>query len=112
MKHLVHLGSGMTQIVETPDFIDTTVDVPRTPQQLNRDRYLRGLQLREERERKIAEAIAHRDRPKYGPVTFAAMRHDQCRWPIGDKQYCGERAISHQSYCESHRTLSKDRTRA
>jgi hypothetical protein len=52
--------------------------------------------------------LVPKPRVENGTVSFAAMRIDDCRYPLGDHPhlYCGREVSAGSSYCPTHHKLT------
>lgn len=102
---LVHLGHGETALLESPDFIDPTIALPKARQhtaQRAKERYDRIEALR------YALAQEASQRRSYGPVSLLEAMGDQCRY-IGHQETtlcCGKKVTNPgSSWCEVHHAI-------
>lgn len=104
--NLVHLGHGETALLESPDFIDPTVTLPKrapSPQKRAKERWDR---IEAEIYALAQEASQRRS---YGPVSLLKARHDQCRYIEGDSagaKCCGKKVSNPgSSWCQVHHEI-------
>ncbi len=103
--NLVHLGHGETAVLESPDFIDPTITVPKAPQRPNKTRRVLS-------EMRVAlRALYAPDgsvRPSYRKTALLDARLDQCRYipPEETSLCCGKKVTNPgSSWCEVHHAI-------
>lgn len=103
--NLVHLGHGETALLESSDFIDPTITVPKAPQRPNKARQITSERMELLRALLDSEASL---RPSYRKTSILRARHDQCRY-IGHQETtvcCGKKVTNPgSSWCEVHHEI-------
>lgn len=103
--NLVHLGHGETALLESPDFIDPTVTLPKAPQRANKRRLI-GSERMELLRAVLGEEASIARSYRKTPILHA--RHDQCRYiaPQETSVCCGKKVTNlGSSWCEVHRKI-------
>lgn len=94
---LVHRGGGQVIAVEERPFIDSTVTVPRTRQQIKRPAGVHVLN-REPSLRPVRTVAA-----KYQSGSLTEIADDGCRFSIADHVMCGAKSVPGTAWCACHR---------
>lgn len=103
--NLVHLGHGETALLESPDYVDPTIVLPKAPQRANKRRLIASERMELLRAVLDAEASVERS---YRKTTLLRARRDQCRYisPKETSVCCGKKVANPgSSWCEEHHRI-------
>lgn len=110
--NLIHLGHGETAVLESSDFLDPTIVLPKAPQRANKRRLIGSERMELLRAVLGEEASVARS---YRKTPILRARHDQCRYiaPQETSLCCGKKVTNPgSSWCELHHAIVFSRRRS